>query len=161
MLKFSSNLNEVTSGLISKMKAIVTPNSEARDQMLRTVAFDAAANIKYRIHTEGKNSDDQPIGEYTNAYMRVREANRRGTSKKVIFSLTRQMENDFGIVGSTKGTQYDLGFKNPDNADKAEWLQNNTRYKNGGFGDVYKPTKTEIEQMRLVAEQFIADLLNK
>ena len=161
MLKLTSNLDDVTSSLIGRLKSIQEEGSPTRDVMLRTVALDTVANMKQRIHVDGKNSDDQPIGEYTNAYMKRRQENNRGTSKKVIFSLTRQMENDFSIVAGNGATGYGLGFKNIDNANKAEWLQHNTRYKSGGFGDVYKPTQLEIEHMRVVTEQFIADLLNK
>jgi predicted butyrate kinase (DUF1464 family) len=93
--------------------------------------------------------------------MKRRQEKNRGTSKKVIFSLTRQMENDFSIVAGNGASGYGLGFKNMDNANKAEWLQRNTRYKSGGFGDVYRPTQVEIEHMRVVAEQFITDLLNQ
>ena len=156
MLKMVSNLKSVTSELIGRLKAISDANSPTRDKMLRTVALDAAANIKTRIHTDGKNSADQPLGEYTNAYMKKRQENKRGPSKKIIFSLTRQMENDFSLVAANGATGYGLGFKNPDNAQKAEWLQENKK-----FGAVYKPTQYEVEQMRLVTEQFIVDLLNQ
>ena len=161
MLKITSNLTEVTSSLVGRLKSINDDGSPTRDLMLRTIALDTVANMKQRIHVDGKNSADQPIGEYTNAYLKKRKENNRGTNKKVIFSLTRQMENDFSIVGGNGATGYGLGFKNTDNANKAEWLQRNTRYKSGGFGDVYKPTQFEVEHMRVVAEQFITDLLNK
>lgn len=156
MLKISSNLKSVTSELIGKLKSIQEENGPTRDLMLRTIAFDTVAGIKQRIHVEGKNSADQSLGEYTNSYMRIREANNRGTNKKVIFSLTRQMENDFTVVAGSGATGYALGFKNNDNAQKAEWLQENKK-----FGRVYDPTEYEIEHMRVVAEQFITDLLNK
>ncbi len=153
MLTISSNLKDVTSALMGRLKAVADPNGEVRDKMLRTIALDTAAQMKVRIHQEGKNSEGGQIGEYSNAYLKVREKNRRGTDKKVILSLTRQMENDFGIVSGTGATGYALGFKNPDNADKASWAEER-------YGDVYKPTEMEVAHMRVVAEQFITDVLN-
>jgi len=156
MLKFSSNLNQVASSIIGELKSIANSNGEARDQMLRTIALDTVAQMKQRIHVDGLNSDGKPLGEYTNAYMRIREDNNRGSSRKVIFSLTRQMESDFNIVGGSGASGYSLGFKNPDNADKAEWLQDKPK-----FGKTYAPTEAEVAHMVVVAEQFINDLLNK
>jgi len=153
MLSITSNLKDVTSSLIGRLKAVADPNGEVRDKMLRTIAFDTAAQMKVRIHQEGKNSDNTAIGEYSNSYIKIREKNRRGTDKKVILSLTRQMENDYGIVGGSGATGYALGFKNPDNSQKAEWMEDK-------YGDIYKPTQLEVAHMRVVAEQFITDILN-
>lgn len=233
MLKLTSNLTSVTSSIIGKLKAITEENAPTRDQMLRTIALDTVASVKQRIHVEGKNSKGESLGEYTNAYMKKRKENNRGANKQVIFSLTRQMENDFGIVAGNGATGYGLGFKNQLNAQKADWLQNgyansnvkqhtriinkkssksinkiydrigaiedeiadgrhtpeellklNRRLRNAqkslekaqgtevkvkahsrkgfeGFGRTYDPTDYEIEHMRVVAEQFITDLLNK
>lgn len=182
MLKITSNLSDVISKLTGRVKSITEINAEQRDKMLRTIALDTAATVKVRIHQEGKNSQDSDIGQYSNSYLKVREKNRRGTDKKVILSLTRQMENDFGIVAGS-GSKYELGFKNPDNAQKAEWLEKgteshtvkaHTRLVNGkqvevksfdrkgrkGYGDVYKLTTKELEHIKLVADQFITDVLN-
>lgn len=155
MLKITSNLQEVTADLTSRLKAIQEPNGEVRDQMLRTIALDTVAQMKQRIHVDGLNSKGTPIGEYTNAYLKRRQQYNRGSSRKVIFSLTRQMENDFNIVAGNGATGYGLGFKNPDNADKAQWLQDKPK-----FGEVYKPTDAEVAHMVVVAEQFINDILN-
>lgn len=153
MLSITSNIKDVTSSLIGRLKAVADPNGEVRDKMLRTIAFDTAANMKVRIHQDGKNSENTDIGEYSNSYIKIREKNRRGTDKKVILSLTRQMENDYGIVGGNGATGYALGFKNPDNANKAGWMEDK-------YGAIYKPTKVEVAHMRVVAEQFITDILN-
>ena len=40
-------------------------------------------------------------------------------------SLTRNMENDFQVIATDTG--YGLGFNNPDNVKKADWLQNGTK----------------------------------
>ena len=153
MLKITSNLQEVTTDLTARLKAIQEPSGEVRDQMLRTIALDTVAQMKQRIHVDGLNSKDAPIGEYSNAYLKRREQYNRGSSRKVIISLTRQLENDFNIVAGNGSTGYALGFKNPDNADKAESVQEK-------YGDIYKPTEVEVAHMVVVAEQFINDILN-
>ena len=153
MLKITSNLQEVTADLTARLKAINETSGEVRDQMLRTIALDTVAQMKQRIHIEGLNSKDAPIGEYSNAYLKRREQYNRGSSRKVIISLTRQLENDFNIVSGNGATGYGLGFKNPDNADKAEYVQDK-------YGDIYKPTDAEVAHMVVVAEQFINDILN-
>lgn len=153
VLSYKSNLTDVASSLIGRLKTIADVNGEQRDKMLRTVAFDSVANIKQRIHVEGLNSDAAPIGEYSNAYMKVRRFYNRSSDRKVILSLTRNMENDFTVVGGSGATGYDLGFKNPDNTDKRVYMEEK-------YGTIYKPTEMEVAHMRVVAEQFINDLLN-
>lgn len=162
MIKVTSNLKEVTSRILGRLQAINDPNGPTRDKMLRVMALDTVAAMKERIHEKGLNSNEQSLGEYTSKYLKLREKGKdktgkrynRGSNPKVIFSLTRLMENDFNII-SGSGSGYNLGFKNPLNADKANWLQQNPK-----FGKVYKPTATEVEHMKAVAEQFITDLLN-
>lgn len=51
----------------------------------------------------------------------MREENKRGESTKVIVSLTRQLENDWAVIGTEKG--YGIGFNNPLNKDKAKWVE--------------------------------------
>jgi hypothetical protein len=137
---------------VAKLQEVNDINSPVRDLMLRQVASDTLANVKFRIHTEGLNSAGQPIGEYSSAYLRVREKNNRGRNPKVILSLTGQLENDFSIVSNT-ANNYGLGFKNPINADKAEWLQDQ-------YGKVYDLTEKEAQHANLVANDFLAQYLN-
>jgi len=155
VIKISSNLNEVTTRLVAKLESVKDPNGAAQDRMLRQVASDTLAQVKFRIHTEGKNSEDTPIGEYSNAYLKIRKKNNRGESTKVILSLTGQMENDFSIVSNSAG-RYGLGFKNEFNAQKAEWLQERADY-----GRIYDLTESEKEHANLVANDFIAQYLNE
>lgn len=155
VIRITSNLNEVTTRLVAKLQEINDPNGAARDRMLRQVASDTAAQVTVRIHTQGLNSEGTPIGEYSNAYLKIRKKNNRGESKKVILSLTGQMENDFGIVSNTAG-RYGLGFKNELNAKKAEWLQERPDY-----GRIYDLTEAEKEHANLVANDFIAQYLNE
>lgn len=188
MLKITSNLSLVLGQFSQQLRSIAT--GENKDKMVRTMATTVAASIKYRVHTEGKKTDGGPIGQYRNPYLAFRQRTpyNRTCDTKMIFSLTRQMENDFFLTESDlikTSTGYGLGFKNLFNAEKAESLQygtkahtvkENTRtskkgkkYKvkshnvkgTRGFGEVYMPSQQETEQMRDVAEGFIKDLVTK
>lgn len=114
--------------LQTKLDSFKTPESVNTDKMLRTIATSVCALVRTRVHEDGINSKGQPIGVYSKSYLEFRQRNNYDASSKVILSLTRQMQNDFGI-GATNPTKlseggYGLGFKNPDNAIKAETLQN-------------------------------------
>lgn len=154
MMKIVTNLNAVTTRLVAKLQTIANVNGEARDRMLRQVASDTAAQVTYRIHTKGLNSKGTAIGEYDSKYLKLRQSKYNRTSdKKVILSLTGQMENDFGIVAS-QSNKYSLGFKNTINADKAQWMQEK-------YGRIYDLTKEELDHANVVANDFIAEYLNE
>lgn len=185
MIKVTSNLKDVVSTIIGRMNALKLQDGPTVDKMVRTAAFDVLPRIKRRIHVDGLNSKEERIGTYSNSYIKYRQKNKRGASTKVIFSLTRQMENDFSVVGG-RGGSYGLGFKNKLNANKAEWLQkgskphtvkehkrvigskkqkkevtirSHTRKGTKGFGVVYKPTEKEVEVIKNSMEFFIKKLL--
>lgn len=45
----------------------------------------------------------------------------RSNDPKVVISLTRQLENDYAVIATQKG--YGIGFLNPHNFDKSQWVQ--------------------------------------
>lgn len=114
---------------------------------MRPVVLVLAGELRHRIHVEGKRADGSAIGTYQNSYMREREKNKRGNSRKMIYSLTRQMEQDFSPVA--EGDTYGLGFNNTHNFDKANWLEE-------ARPGVYNLSESEIQ----LAEQTIIDYLN-
>lgn len=114
---------------------------------MRPVVLALSGQVRYRIHVEGNRADGGDIGQYKNSYMRVREKNNRGSDKKMIYSLTRQMEQDF--VPVAENDQYGLGFNNEHNFDKATWLEE----KRPG---VYDLSPEEIQ----LAEDALTDYLN-
>lgn len=127
MLTYQSNIGEVTARLSSNLEAF-KPGGPNSDIVLRAVAVSALSQMKVRIHRDGINSKGTPIGTYSNSYLARRQKkpfNRTGDSK-VIFSLTRNMENDLTVTAADNGS-YDIGFNNPDNAKKADWIQNGTK----------------------------------
>lgn len=79
----------------------------------------------------------------------------RGNDTKVVISLTRQLENDYAVVGGDVG--WGVGFKNAHNYDKAVW--NNTRYGDRVYGGEGVPglTADELEAVELLT----ADLITK
>jgi hypothetical protein len=101
-----------------------------RDKILRAVLSGVFPTLKKRIHTEGKDSSGNQIGNYTPEYMKVRTGkwkykgrnlNRTGDNK-VIISLTRQMENDMSILINNR--IYAIGYKNEINRKKVDWVTN-------------------------------------
>lgn len=78
-----------------------------------------------------KNATKKTAGAFQrgkNAFSNVatRKANlrpnyNRSADTKVIISLTRNLENDYQAVATEKG--YGIGFSNPDNKDKAGWVE--------------------------------------
>jgi hypothetical protein len=125
MLTYSSNIADVAGTLLKQVKGFEAggPNN---DKVLRAIADSALSIVRPRIHQQGKRADGQPIGTYSNSYLkyRVKKKNRENDGK-VVLSLTRNMENDFQVIATDTG--YGLGFNNPDNVKKADWLQNGTK----------------------------------
>lgn len=92
-----------------------------KEYLLRPLAIETIPSMKDRIHKQGKASDLGPIGTYSTGYLKLREEKGRGKDEKVIVSLTRQLENDWAVLGTSKG--YGIGFNNPFNKDKARWVE--------------------------------------
>jgi hypothetical protein len=91
---------------------------------LRTGNYDNAARYKRGARAgelkQGKTSDPGTYTKGVNKGQRRAQYN-RDSSTKVIFSLTRQMENDWSIIAIPNG--YGLGFKNAENFKKSQWVE--------------------------------------
>lgn len=181
MITITTNIGIVVGGLNAKLKAAGVEGGIFKDKMVRAVASSVGGYVKRRVHQEGLNASGTPIGSYSAQYLKLRQAKYNRTSdSKVIFSLTRQMENDFSVVAANPiktATGYGLGFKSNaiytpkpsgktkrktsgktrtiSNAQKAEFLERR-------FGSVYKLTDKEkvlVKQLAQgYADQFIRDL---
>ena len=139
------DISGVLAGLESKLQA---------EMVMRSVSVAMLPVIKERIHVEGKAASGNSIGTYSNAYLRLRQRKlNRTADSDVIFSATRQMENDFTVVATSKG--YGLGYNNSLNFDKAKWLEE--KYKKKVFG----LTEEERTQVLEVAEFEAAKMLNE
>ena len=91
------------------------------DQAKRRVGLSMLTITSERIFTDGKSSDGQKIGDYSDSYMKVRERKKWPDSTKVILQAGRQMVLDFSLV--LEGDKWGLGFKNSDNQNKSEWVE--------------------------------------
>lgn len=59
------------SGPISRLRAKLEA-AQNKEKMLRTIALGLHGVVKTRIHEKGLDANDQPIGTYSPAYMKVR-----------------------------------------------------------------------------------------
>lgn len=191
MIDFTSNISVVLSNIGSSLKGIDT------DALTREMAATAAAMMRYRIHNEGKASDDSQIGDYSDGYMKVRtntfgnrkkitrgknkgKANendagtytrgknkndarpvyKRTADKKVVLSLTRNLENDWGAdkifpvpggwaVGFVNNPDRGDGFTNADIARNAERMYGKK---------IFNLSESETDTMKSIAERYIRSL---
>lgn len=116
-MKINFPLKEIAANIGRKLEELQNP-----EYLIRPVAQDLVVLMTQRIHDEGKASDDSAIGNYSNAYLKLRESKyNRTADTKVVISLTRQLENDWSVVAIDKG--YGIGFKNAHNRDKSRWVE--------------------------------------
>lgn len=76
----------------------------------------------------------------------------RSDDPKVVISLTRQLENDYGVEPTERG--YGIGFKNKHNYDKSQWVQQLYRKR------IFDLTESEIEYAHNYIRQLVVDQLN-
>lgn len=116
-ITIDSNLRSATDQIRSTINDLL----ENQEPILLAIASSLLAEVAYRIHTQGLRGDGSPLGVYKNSYMKIREKNNRTDDKKVVASLTRQMENDFSVVAVNGAVG--LGFKNKENFKKAGYIE--------------------------------------
>ena len=128
------------------------------DSLLRTIATSMLSVTRTRIHEAGQNANGQSLGNYSPSYLKLRskpkkEGGNNDSNPKVRFFFTGQMQNDYKVIPLSK-TEYALGFSNPDNADKADWLEDNPK-----FGKVWALTTEELDQVRDIIKEYLATKL--
>lgn len=116
MLEIKTNIQAVLKRIEGDIKKIEDP-----EYMLRPVMIELIPIIHERIHEKGQDASGSAIGDYKDSYMKTREKHGRKEGKKVVISLTRQLENDYAVVATQKG--YGIGFNNPLNFDKVGWVE--------------------------------------
>jgi hypothetical protein len=116
MIDIRFNMGDFLGKTIAALGSIPNP-----DFIPRAVASDILPEMRNRIFVLGQDSTGGPIGEYKSSYLKTRERYNRTEGKKVVLSLTRQMENDLSVV--VDGDRIGIGFKNPDNYEKAVFLE--------------------------------------
>lgn len=137
-----------------KLKKALKKNLEdilgATSDVYRQIALELIPVIHDRIHIQGKAADNREIGDYSLAYVRIRtKRNKRSADPKVILSLTRQMENDYAVIATSRG--WGIGFSNQLNLQKAKW--NNKRYDGR---PIYDLTAEEVKLITSLLTQIIS-----
>lgn len=130
---------------MSAVKTIVKPSFLQKLQilkdprpLLRPVALDVVALMTERIHEKGQAADGSAIGTYNNQYLKLRQRNfKRSGDKKIIVSLTRQLENDWAVLATPAGG-WGIGFNNPLNAQKMKWVEEQKDKKIAALTDTEK-----------------------
>lgn len=116
-IRVKSNVGAVSQRILQKLQIL-----KDREYLLRPVCFDVIDMMTQRIHSRGENASGQAIGTYNNEYLRLRQRKYSRTGdKKIIVSLTRQLENDWSVIPTEKG--YGVGFLNKFNLQKARWVE--------------------------------------
>jgi len=146
----TTNVLQVTARIAKKINGL-SDGGEYSDKMLREIAISLDGTVHKRIHESGLNAKGLPIGTYKPSYMRVRESSKynRTSSTKVILSLTKQMETDFGVIDVAGNIG--LGFKNSIDYDKAIWNEER-------FGNIYGLTDSETKDMDKVISAYLKKL---
>jgi hypothetical protein len=122
----------IKSSLLQKLEILKNPKP-----LLRPVALDVVALMTERIHEKGEAADGSQIGSYNNQYLRLRQKKfKRSGDKKIIVSLTRQLENDWAVLATQQG--WGIGFNNPLNAQKMIWVEEQKGKKIAALADSEK-----------------------
>lgn len=144
----TSNISEVLGTLAMRIEEAIKP-----ENFTRVVATGIISTVHNRIHIQGKAADGSPIGSYENNYLRLRERKYgRLEGKKVVLSLTRQMEDDFSAVVGQDG-RWGLGFKNSLNADKSQWVQEHFEK------NVYDLTAEEKDMVLEIGTEYLQKII--
>jgi hypothetical protein len=115
-MEITSNILDVIVDLGIKFKELGSPETVSRAS-----AQAVLPELRERIHVDGKDSNGAEIGEYSNSYLKLREKKyHRNSDKKVIASLTRQLENSYVLQATDKG--YTIGVATPLSEQKIQWL---------------------------------------
>lgn len=117
MATIKTNIGEVTDRIKGKLAKLGD-----KEYIPRTLSFDLIDLMTKRIHIDGKAADDSQIGSYNSQYLKLRQSKfARSADRKIIVSLTRQLENDWSVIATDSG--YGIGFLNPLNFQKARWVE--------------------------------------
>lgn len=142
-----TNLPQLTADLVEGLDLLTN-----KDYIPRALAFDLLDSITQRVHIDGVASDGGQIGTYSRDYLslRQRKYNRSSDPKKIV-SLTRQLENDWSVIATDNG--YGLGFKNPFNLQKAEWVEEQSER------EIWDLTVSEQQLVDEIVQKLVDDAL--
>lgn len=122
------------------------------DLYLRPVAIEIIPIMAERIHERGEDSNGAQIGTYSKKYMEVRKEFGRGSDTKVIASLTRQLENDYAVNGTSSG--WAIGFNNALSVEKRNTVERRFRK------EIWKFTPEEREKAKEKINREVQKIIN-
>jgi hypothetical protein len=147
-IRIKSNIGVVSERIKAKLDIL-----KDKEYLLRPVCFDVIELMTKRIHVDGKNASEQQIGSYQNAYLKLRQKKHsRSADKKIIVSLTRQLENDWSVIATQNG--YGVGFLNAFNLQKARWVEENKNQK------IFSLSKSEQDHALNRIQELVKTALN-
>jgi hypothetical protein len=148
-MNIKTNIGQVSKAIADKLKVL-----RDKEYLLRPVSFGLIDKMTRRIHEEGKASDGALIGDYSKDYLKRRQKPpyNRKSDRKIIVSLTRQLENDWSVIATDKG--YGIGFKNPFNLKKARWVEQ------GKQREIFSLSKEEESYAVEYINELVSDVLN-
>lgn len=149
MLEIKTNIDTVIGGLSQQLQKLLNT-----DALLRTIATSMTGVVRARVHEKGLTAAGVPIGTYDKDYLEQRQKPpyNRTADPKIVFSLTRQMENDMKPIPTVQG--WAIGYSNQHNHDKAMWceMRENTKI-------LTALTKEEDAQVTEIVTDFVDDAL--
>lgn len=147
MATIKTNIGEVNERIEGKLAKLGD-----KEYIPRILSFDLIDLMTKRIHVDGLASDESQIGSYNSQYLRLRQSKySRSGDRKIIVSLTRQLENDWSVIATDAG--YGIGFLNPLNFQKARWVEENKGKK------IFSLSPTEQQYVNDTVNQLVRDVL--
>lgn len=147
MATIKTNIGEVNERIEGKLKKLGD-----KEYIPRILSFDLIDLMAKRIHVDGLAADESQIGTYNSQYLKLRQSkNSRSSDRKIIVSLTRQLENDWSVIATNSG--YGIGFLNPLNFQKARWVEENKGKK------IFNLSPTEQQYVNDTVTQLVKDVL--
>lgn len=152
MLEIRTNIEQAIPEISEALGLILNP-----DQMLRTIATSITPVLRKRVHEDGLDASGKGIGTYNPEYLKQRISKyNRTADRKIVLSLTRQMENDMKPIPLPSGDGWGIGYSNPFNYEKA--IANERRE---NVAILTALTDDEDKMVDEIAEDYVNDLINK
>lgn len=151
MLEVTIHNNELIEELSQKIGLLLDT-----DPLNRIVATSMTAVLRKRVHEDGLDANGQPIDTYGPEYLKKRMGKpfNRTADSRMVFSLTRQMENDMKPIPTEAG--WGIGYSNPFNYDKAIWNEQRENKK-----VLTALTVEEEDQVQQIAEDYVQNILDQ
>ena len=136
MLKVTTTISVVVADLQQIVNRIKEP-----DKMLRNIASTLTGVIRDRVHTQGKASDGEQIGTYSESYMKVRTGN-YGNSGRISKGKNKGEVKNAGVF--SKGPQKGQARPKYNRTNDTKVVISLTRQQENDLGtNVADPVKTE------------------